>query len=57
MLDRPPRPVVQAWAPWVPTTGITGKSGANPARFRHCKCGHVASNTTWPERPGKVKQL
>ena len=23
--------------PWVPTSGITGKSGASPARFRHCE--------------------
>ena len=22
---------------WVPTRGITGKSGANPARSRHCE--------------------
>jgi hypothetical protein len=22
---------------WVPMTGITGKSGESPARFRHCK--------------------
>jgi hypothetical protein len=24
-------------APWVPVLGITGKSGASPARFRHCE--------------------
>jgi len=45
-LDRARARVIQTWLAWVPTVGITGKSGATPARFRHCMCGHVASLTT-----------
>ena len=29
--------------PWVPTRGITGKSGTNPARSRHCESRRAAS--------------
>src|SRR5438128_9314479 len=49
--------MVQAWTPWVPTRGITGKSGATPARFRHCKCGYIASIDHSVLGPGKVKRL
>ena len=37
-------------------SGITGKSGASPARFRHCEWGCVASLDHSAQVPGKVKR-
>ena len=39
----------------VPVTGITGKSGVSPARFRHCEDGRAASNQPLSVVLGKVK--
>jgi len=44
--------------PQVPREGITGKSGAKPARSRHCERGvSVSKNHSVEVQPGKVRRL
>jgi hypothetical protein len=40
----------------VPRKGLKGKSGANPARSRHCERGDAVSMATRLVQPGKVKR-